>query len=256
MSAIDICNAALAKNHHMDRIPAGTDLTAPVGKAQTVCAEFYDQARRASFRLAPWTCITKRKVLQNDRWLSAIQYYIGQQVVEDGAVFSCTTAGTSGALAPTWAATGGIADGTAEWTHDYNIISEPPVLNLTQYAYAYPIPADYINHVEIQIADGTPADFEMERYIVYTNQANPVLRYIPDETDDSLWDPLLREVVIAQLASMIAYPLTGSHENEVAFAQAAMALAETAIKKTRREQRQGAAPGPQWMDSLYGERYQ
>ena len=255
MPAIDICNAALAKNHHHDKIPPSADLTNPVGKAQVVCAEFYDQARRAAFRLANWTCIIKRAVLRSGRWQAETEYQVGDRVVEAGAVFACTVAGTTDTDAPGWPGTGTVTDGTVTWEFMYDTLAPLPEENLTQYAYAYAVPKDYINQVELQDALGVPVDFEMERGVIYANAIEPILRYVPDEPDDTMWDPLLREVVVTQLASMIAYPLTGSHENEVAFSQAAMGMARAATKKTRREQRQGPPPGNQWMDGTFGDRY-
>ncbi len=255
MSIIDICNSALAKNHHHDKIPIDADLSNPVGKAQTVCAEFIDQARRTALRLSNWTCIIKRERLYCDKWQAETSYEVSDHIVTDSAVFECVQAGTSGDTEPTWTDTGTVTDGTAEWSYLYGILVPIPASNLTQYQYAFPLPDDYINLVELQDSTGTPVDFEMERGIVYTNCPQPILRYVPDEKNDALWDPLLREVVITQLASMIAYPLTGSHENEVAFAQSAYALAQSAGKKTRREHRQGPAPGKQWMSDLFSDRY-
>lgn len=255
MSAIDICNSALAKNHHHEKIPPDADLTNPTGKAQTVCAEFLDQARRIALRLTNWTCIIKREVLYGEKWIPVNDYSLNDHIVTDSAVFECVQAGTSADTEPEWPDTATIEDGTVTWEYLYAILSPLPNKNLSKYTYAFALPADYINQVELQDSAGTPVDFEMERGIVYTNCPQPILRYVPDEKNDALWDPLLREVVITQLASMIAYPLTGSHENEVAFAQSAYALAQSAGKKTRREHRQGPAPGKQWMSDLFSDRY-
>lgn len=255
MSVIDVCNAALRKNHHMALIPPTADLDNPVGKAQEVCAEFHAQARRAILRLSSWPSVTKRIYLQKDRWAAATAYAEDDRVVESSAVYKCTTAGTSGVVAPVWPASGAVADNTTEWTFEYNVKAQPPDENLTQYSYAYAVPEDIVRMIEVQDIEGTPVDFESERHIIYANSDEPILRYIPDEEDDELWDPLLKEAIVTQLASMISYPLTGSHENEVAYAQAAANLVNAASKKARREARQGPPDGNQWADELFGERF-
>jgi len=126
-----------------------------------------------------------------------------------------------------------------------------PPENLTGLSFVFAIPADYINQIEVQDSIGALVHFELERGVLYSNAAAPVLVYVPDETDDTIWDPLLQEVIITQLASKLAYPLTGSHENEVAYAQAAMGLAQAGMIKTKREARQGAADGIIWADGLF-----
>lgn len=246
MSAIDICNAALVKNHHIEAIPDTADLTNPVGKAQILCARFYDLARRESLRLAPWTCVKKRVILAKDEWEASTEYAIGDKIVSGGAVWECTTAGTSAAV---WA--GLAADGTVGWTNRYDTLGPLPTENLTGLAYAFALPADYINQIEVQDSSGKIVHFELERQILYSNVAAPVLIYVPDEIDDLMWDDLLKDVIITQLAGKIAYGITGSHENEVAYAQAAMGLAQAATMKTKREARQGAAEGIIWAEGIF-----
>ena len=255
MSVIDICNEALAKNHHMEKIPFDADLANPVGKAQLVCSSVYAQSRRAALRLGPWTCILKRIKLATDTWAAKTTYAAGDMIACGFSVFTCTTAGTSGATAPTWPLAGTIADGSAVWTFAYTTLGKKPDENYTGLSYSAPLPFDYIIEKEVTDTSGKLVHFELERGVLYTDTAEPILIYVPDETDDLLYDPLLREVVVLQVACAIAYPLSGSRENEVAFSQSAQGIAVAAFKKTKQERRQGVPPSEQWIDGIFQERY-
>jgi hypothetical protein len=52
-------------------------------------------------------------------WAAETAYTLGKRVIADGKLYECTTAGTSGATAPTWPGTGTVADGTGDlvWTY-------------------------------------------------------------------------------------------------------------------------------------------
>lgn len=49
-------------------------------------------------------------------WVETTAYTLDATVVAGGNLYKCTTAGTSGATAPTWPASGTVTDGTAVWT--------------------------------------------------------------------------------------------------------------------------------------------
>jgi len=255
VSVIDICNEALAKNHHMEKIPFDANLDNPIGKAQIVCSSFYAQGRRAALRLGPWTCIIKRIKLATAEWEASTIYAVGDQIACGFSVFICTTAGTSGETAPLWPGYGTASDNTVIWTFSYATIEEKPADNFTGFSNAAPVPADYIMLKEVTDTSGNLVHFEYERGILYTDTSNPVLIYVPDEEDDTVYDSLLREVVIMQVASAIAYPLSGSRENETAFAQSAQGMAVAAFKKTKQERRQGVPPAEEWIDGIYPKRY-
>jgi hypothetical protein len=254
MSIISICNEALAKNHEMAAIPDDADLDAPVGKIQTIAARFYPGARRAALRLAEWTCILARLSLARERWEAEAEWEAGDRIVAGLDVFECTTAGTSGADEPTWPATGTVGDGTVTWTYRHNAMAALPEQNSTGLAYAYALPADYILKKVAITPSGEKIHAEIERGILYADAPEVILVYVPDETDDSLYDPLLREVVVAQVASAFAYPLTGKHDNEVAYAQAAMSLAAAAMVRTKQEHRDGPPASEPWAAGLFEER--
>jgi len=255
MSAIDICNAALAKNHSMEPIPETADLENPVGKVQTIAARFYPAARRAALRMGMWTCILNRVRLTKDEWAAETEWAAGDRIVAAGAVFECTVAGTSDQTEPAWPGIGTVTDGTVTWEFRYDVIANLPTENNTGLSYAYGIPADYILKKDTQDLVGQPVHSEIERGVLYADSPEVALLYIPDEEDDTLYDPLLREVVIAQVASAFSYPITGSHENEVAFAQAAAYLADQAAGRARQEQRQGPPPSEEWAPGLFDTRY-
>lgn len=255
MSIIDICNEALAKNQFMDTIPADADLTAPVGKAQTVCARFVDSSRRAILRMGPWGSIMKRTPLAKDGWEAATEYELLDLLVTALGVFACTTAGTSGATVPTWSTTAAVTDGTAVWTFQYAIKVQLPAEHYYGLDYAYAVPEECVNLVEVRTKAGKRVHFEFERGVLYSDSEEPVLNYIPDEEDDTVYDVLLRSVVVLQLASDIAYPMTNNHENEIAYAQAATSIARAAFRKAKAEQRQGTPPSEPWVEGIFNERY-
>ncbi len=123
--------------------------------------------------------------------------------------------------------------------------------NYTGFAYMAVLPSDYINRVKVVDVYGQEIPAEIEGRSLYVNEQEPVLIYTYDEKDCSKWDDLLIEAVATQLASMLAYPITGTHENEVALAQSAMGMIAQAVTKTNREKHQGqAAPGP-WMEGIF-----
>jgi len=128
--------------------------------------------------------------------------------------------------------------------------------NETTYQFTMPIPDDYIRMVMVLDEDGQRTDANYESGVVYTDTAIPTLVYIYDNQDTSTWDPLLTDAIILQLASSIAYPLTGSHENEVAFGQASGAMVRAAFTQSKREQRQGPKPRDEWTEGLFPVRKQ
>lgn len=51
-------------------------------------------------------------------WAATTAYALGVRIIADSKIYECTTAGTSGASAPTWPATGTVTDGTTlVWTY-------------------------------------------------------------------------------------------------------------------------------------------
>ena len=254
MSAIDICNEALAMNHSTEPIPNDADLTNPVGKVQIMAARFYPPARRAALRLAPWACILARKSLTREAWAAGTAYEAGDGIVAGRGVYACTTGGTSGGTAPVWTNTGTVSDGSCTWAFQYAVIDNLPAENTTGLAFAYAIPADFILKESIKTTSGEKIHAEIERGILYADSAEAVLVYVPDEEDDTLYDPLLREVVVAQVASTFAYPLTGDKQNSVLFAQMAASLAAAAGVKSRREHREGPPESEPWADGLFESR--
>jgi len=268
MTEVEVCNNALYKNHSLDDISAavttpaaatdGTIATATsAGIATTICKRFFKGARQQMLRLANWTCIQKRVPLANTARANSTAYLVGDLIValhgSVSAVYKCTTAGTSHSAAPTFPASGTIAEGsgTVVWTFLYDLVQAVPSVNLTGYEHVFPLPLDYINQVDVCDGSGRKIDFVLEAGAVYCDLAEPVLIYIPDETDVNKWDPLLLESVTMQLASMIAFPITGSHENEVAFYKGALAIVDIAMRRSARESRQGRLAAEPWMEGLY-----
>lgn len=249
---IEICEKALLKINIEDPLPADA-LTNPQDKASRACARFYPDARRQVFRLAAWTCITRRLALCKEVWAAASAYSLGDLVVGATGVYECTTAGTSGATEPTWPTSGTVTDGTVVWTFRYATARALQADNYTGKAYQYAIPLDFMRKVAVTDTSGEPQPFRMERGVLFADSEEIVLVYVYDATDPDEWDPLLEAAVVLMLASSIAYPILGTHENEVAFAQGSRGLAREAELNTLRERRQGPRPSDPWIAGLFPE---
>jgi len=254
MTAVRICNQALIKNNQFETLTEG-DLTAPVSKSAILCAELYANCRREILRLAPWTCARKRINLVNAEWAADTDYELDDQIAVDNEVYTCTSAGTSDSTEPAeWTDDAAVTDGTVEWTFGHTLLKAVSGDNLSPYSQAYAVPADFIRQVNVLDSSCNEIQFVFENSILYTDDATPILVYIYDATDPLYWDPLLIEAVVMQLASKLAYPLTGSHENAIAFSKSASAMAQAAVIQTKREVRPGATVSDSWVSGLFPER--
>jgi len=253
MTDIGICQRALSKLNVEDILPADA-LTNPLDKVSRACAAFYADARRQVFRLASWTCITKRLLLCRNTWTALAVHALGDLVIGATGVYLCTTAGTSGASAPTWPTSGTVADGTVTWTFQYTTARALQANNYTGKLYQFAVPLDFLRKIAVTDASGTDQAFRFEAGVLFSDASEIVLVYVYDSITPDEWDPLLEAAVVLMLASEIAYPITGTHENEVAFAQAARGLAREAELNTLREKRQGPKPSDPWMAELWPER--
>lgn len=250
---IDICQKALLKINQENVLPVDS-LTNPVGKAARACAAFYADARRQVFRLASWTCITKRLALCKEVWEDGWPYALGDQIVGGLGVWKCTTPGTSGGTEPDWTDTSPITDGNAVWTFQYATERALKADNYTGKAYQYAMPADYLRKITFTDQYGASQPFDHEGGVVFSDVDSLVLVYVYDSTVPDEWDALLEAAVVLMLASAIAYPVSGSHEDEAAFAQGARSLAREAELNTLREKRRGPQPSDPWISGLFPDR--
>lgn len=255
---IDIANRALSKNHvgaQVSSVDGTIGSIATTDIASNLLKQFWDSARREILRLAPWTCVQTRKKLAYAARQPAKAYVTGDLIVAQHgstyAVYRCGTAGATGPSDVIWPDSGTVSDGSVVWKFAYDLLSGIPEANITGYTYAFPLPADYINQLEVLDSYGKLVDFEIEGVVLYSDNPDPVLVYVPDSSDTKTWDPLLTEAVAMQLASAIAYPLTGSHENESAFAQSSVAVVTQAVATTRREKKQGPQSSNEWWPGLF-----
>ena len=131
------------------------------------------------------------------------------------------------------------------------LVADAALTHYTGRTYAFDLPADYVREIDVVDSTGAPVDYLAEQGHIFADTAEPILIYVPDATDPTAWDPLLRETIIINLASKIAYPLTGSHEAETSFASIAQAVSGAASSKSSRERRQGATYPEPWMDGLF-----
>lgn len=74
------------------------------------------------------------------RWQAGRAYALGDKVIPaapNGSYYQCATAGTSGAAAPAWPASGAVSDGTVVWTRQGNGMTALGEYNLTPPAAAH-----------------------------------------------------------------------------------------------------------------------
>ena len=174
-SEIDICKLALG--HLGDRATISS-IRPPDGSAQAaLCATFYPMARDSLLEMHDWGFATKRVLLgalDNPVSQWAYCYAVPQDLVN----------------------TIGLLD--AEATDD------------TSMAVSYQ--GFYGETVTSGAGVVTPQPFSLEsndqgQDVIYTNQANALLRYVARVTDTTKFSPLFIATLSAYLASMLAGPL-------------------------------------------------
>jgi hypothetical protein len=176
-SEVDICNLALA--HLGDGATVAT-IDPPEGSSQAEhCARFYPIARDSLLEMHQWGFVTRRAALAlldntTDTW--AYCYAVPNDVVNVISV-----------LAP-------------EAGDDY---STAPGMSWTQTNPAFPLAV---------FGAYTPQPFVLESRddgaeVIYTNQADAVLRYTVRITDTSKFSPLFVECLSWLLASHLAGPV-------------------------------------------------
>ena len=74
-------------------------------------------ALRVVFRVGFQCAIPLTRLAVQTKWAAETAYLANAVITANGNLYKCTTAGTSGAKAPTFPATGTVTDGTAVWTY-------------------------------------------------------------------------------------------------------------------------------------------
>lgn len=114
------------------------------------------------------------------------------------------------------------------------------------YSGRYLLPDDYIRVITID--EDWQAQWTREgRYILYSSGAAIKLRYVVDESDIEKFDPLFISALVAELASLIVYPLTQSNERRNEVTEAAKLALRHAKRANAIEQ------APQSLDATYYE---
>lgn len=134
------------------------------------------------------------------------------------------------------------------------LVEDTVLVHYTARAHAWDLPSDYVREIDVVDSSGQPVDFIQEGGHLFTDHEEPILIYVPDATDPNAWDPLLRSTIELNLASKIAYPLTGTHEAETSLATISQAIAVAAGQKSSRERRQGAPFSDPWMPGIFPDR--
>lgn len=176
---LNICNLALS---HLGDAAQITSIAPPDGSAQaTHCARFYPIARDSMLDMRSWTFATRRKslvALDNTR----TEWDYAYAVPAD-----CTT---SFAVLP------------PDVQDDYSTRYSPT--DSSGY------PANIFPNVAAGAYLPQPYTVETDEYgrqIIYTDQANAVIRYSASGTDASKFSPLFKMALSWHLASMLAGPI-------------------------------------------------
>jgi len=246
VDAFDIAELALRECDDYTAL-SETTFTAPDGKVEEIIQKFYDLSRRDVLRMAPWTCIAKRAALASVAWTASTEYAEGERIYAGGYVYEATTGGTSGATAPTWPASGTVADGTITWTYLYTYLRSPGE-NYTEFDFVFVIPNDTIRQIEVyDETTGKPAaSFLYEAGVLYTDTEFPIFLYVPDSNDIQYWDAHLHSAMIYALAARIMIPLSGDKDKAITLMQLAAGAASQASGASRREHKQGPQKATGW----------
>ena len=176
---LDICNMALS---HIGDSAEITSISPADGSAQSVhCARFYPIARDSMLDMRSWTFATRRKALialDNTR----TEWDYAYAVPAD-----CTT---SFAVLP--------PDASDDYSTRYSPTDSPgyPANIFPIVAAGAYIPQPYTVETD-----------EFGRQIIYTDQADAVIRYSASGTDATKFSPLFKMALSWHLASMLAGPI-------------------------------------------------
>jgi hypothetical protein len=176
---LDICNLALS---HIGDPAEITSISPPDGSTQaTHCARFYPLARDSMLDMRSWTFATRRKALvslENTR----TEWDYAYAVPAD-----CTT---SFAILP--------PDVQDDYSTRYSPTDSPgyPANIFPIVAAGAYLPQPYTVETD-----------EYGRQIIYTDQADAVIRYSASGTDATKFSPLFRMALSWHLASMLAGPI-------------------------------------------------
>lgn len=72
-----------------------------------------------------------------------------------------------------------------------------------QFEYQYLLPADCVRLIQVY----QDLDYRLERNRILTNRETCRIKYVKDETNTGMWDPLFTEMVAAKLAYELAYTI-------------------------------------------------
>ena len=109
---------------------------------------------------AHWDYVEASTAANNWCWITLTAYYVGDVVSWDtGKVYTCITAGTSGAAGPT-GVTSDITDGTAHWAY----FGTPRPADLTTRTYAFVLPSDCLRVIKVLTAAETDERDQGQQY--------------------------------------------------------------------------------------------
>ena len=181
-------------------------------------------------------------------------YYVNDLVSWDaGKVFACITAGTTAAATPPTSGSSGypsdITDGTVHWKY----LGTPPA-NMTVYGYQYIVPPDCLRILKIpddtaQLESEQGYQYKREGICIYTDLVDAWCYYVRQETDPTIWDALLQEVVVLKLASDIAFDVTGNEAKAKSLYDKFAGMYATARPIALNEGAEGTPDVDRWEDA-------
>jgi hypothetical protein len=185
-SEVSICNLALA---HLGDAATVSSIAPPDGSVQAdLCAQFYPAARDALLEMHDWGFATRRAALAelvNASPTTAWAYCYAQPV---------DLVNTISVVAPdAQDDTSGYANAEAVLLQPWG---EPQVVGTGSYT-----PQPFV-------LESTPDGAD----VIYTNQANAVLRYVARVSDPTKFSPLFVVTLAHSLAAMLAGPLVKGRE--------------------------------------------
>lgn len=218
-NAVEICNNALSIIGAR-RITALSD---PSKEARN-CNDQYEICRKAILRLHPWNFALERVELTGVE-VSSAQSNGGAVQITTAAAHgfvtgdNVTVSGVIGTIEANM--TGEITvDDTTNFTFDDSTFSNTYVSGgvaalapAYEYAFKLPIPTNSLRLVSVSdAADNvlTKNEYRVESGFVLSNYSLLRVRYVRDEDDTTLFDPLFDELLAAYLANVIGYKITSS----------------------------------------------
>jgi hypothetical protein len=221
-AAVDIANIALQRLGQ----PTISTLTESSRDA-TICNQLYDQNRDYCLMLADWDCLVNRQTLERSGKVAisaataadpveitcATHTFIANELIHVESITGMTQLNDLSYRVYSYTSTtivlygldGTSIDGSSytAWTSGGYVYRDPSA----NWAFVYDLPTDCLKVLHVLDEEGgtdTSYTWRKERTHLYTNIEAAGVRYVKKETDPSLYESDLVEVIAARLAWYIS----------------------------------------------------